>query len=160
MTQWNDFYVATAGASAALTGLIFVGISINISKILSHPFLPTRASLSLLLLMSILLFSAALLIPREDNVYAGWLALAAGFVLWGIITRADVRIYRKTPKEYKRFFLINLLFDQLAAFPYVAGGIAILLTGENGFYWIAAAFLLSFIKAVSDAWVLLIEILR
>ena len=36
----------------------------------------------------------------------------------------------------------------------------ILIWGEVGLYWIAAAFIFSFIKAVSDAWVLLIEILR
>jgi hypothetical protein len=31
---------------------------------------------------------------------------------------------------------------------------------ESGFYWIAAGVIVSFIKAVTDAWVLLVEINR
>ena len=38
----------------ALTGLIFVGVSINITKVLSFPKLPDRALLSLVLLLNIL----------------------------------------------------------------------------------------------------------
>ena len=160
MHDWNDFYVATAGAAAALTGLIFVGISINLPKILSYPSLPIRASVSLILLMSVLLFSLLMLLPRESTTAIGWLVFIAGFIVWAIITRADFKIYKLINKEYKRLFLYNLLFDQLAVLPYLAGGLCILFVGEKGLYCLAAAFVFSFIKAVSDAWVLLIEILR
>jgi modulator of FtsH protease len=36
----------------------------------------------------------------------------------------------------------------------------LLLGGASGFYWIAAGVIISFIKAVMDAWVLLVEINR
>ena len=63
MEGWNDFFVVTGGAAAALTGLIFVGVSISLNKILSIPGLPNRAFLSILLLLTILVFSALLLVP-------------------------------------------------------------------------------------------------
>jgi modulator of FtsH protease len=65
MEEWNDLYVAVAGAAAALTGLIFVGVSISLTKILSYPTLPNRALVSLILLLSILTFSILLLIPER-----------------------------------------------------------------------------------------------
>ena len=33
--RWHDFFVAEAGASAALTGLIFVGLSINLDRLIN-----------------------------------------------------------------------------------------------------------------------------
>lgn len=65
MNEWHDLLVAAAGASAALTGLIFVGISINPDTILSFPHFPDRAAISLLLQAGILIVSITLLIPNK-----------------------------------------------------------------------------------------------
>jgi hypothetical protein len=42
--DWANFFVAEVGASAALTGLIVVAISVNLSKILAYEQLPRRAA--------------------------------------------------------------------------------------------------------------------
>ena len=57
MEQWQNFLLAETGASAALTGLDFVGVSINLKRILSLPKLPSRALAALLLLLMILVLS-------------------------------------------------------------------------------------------------------
>lgn len=41
--DWTDLYVASAGASAALTGLLFVAVSVNIQDFLEYAGLPARA---------------------------------------------------------------------------------------------------------------------
>jgi hypothetical protein len=40
---WENFLVAETGAAAALAGLLFVAVSINLSRIVSYPGLPGRA---------------------------------------------------------------------------------------------------------------------
>ena len=42
--MWTTFFVAASGASAALAGLVFVALSVNISHIIKAPHLPPRAA--------------------------------------------------------------------------------------------------------------------
>ena len=160
MHGWNDFYIAVAGASAALTGLIFVGISISLKKILDFPTLPRRAFVSLTLLLSILIVSILFLVPRESLHLAGYEILILGVILWIIVTRIDFKNYKEVESGYKRTYLVILFLDQFAILPYIIGGLVILSIGNMGLYWIVPAIIFSFIKSISDAWVLLVEINR
>ena len=82
MNEWHDLFVATAGASAILTDLIFVGVSINLARILSIPKLPSRALLSLILLMTILMVSIIFLIPDQSFIVTGIEVLISGLCCW------------------------------------------------------------------------------
>jgi modulator of FtsH protease len=53
--MWSEFFVAIAGAAAALTGLIFVGVSINLTRILSFSRLPDRAFQAIILMLTVLI---------------------------------------------------------------------------------------------------------
>jgi hypothetical protein len=160
MKEWNDFFLATAGAAATLTGLIFVGISINLTHILSFPLLVIKASVALVLLLMILIFSVLLLVPGESHHVLGYETILLGLIVWILITRADFKIYDQSLKQFKRIYLFTFMFDQLATILYVIGGIFVIRFGASGLYWTVMAIVLSFIKSVYDAWVLLIEIKR
>jgi hypothetical protein len=73
--SWHDFYLALASAAAALLGLLFVGVSINLSTITAaeRVDLRTRANLAFSNLLYLLGLSLILLIPNND---AGSLAIS------------------------------------------------------------------------------------
>jgi hypothetical protein len=160
MNDWNTFFSAMTGAAATLTGLIFVGVSINLNKILSIPSLPDRGLESLILLLNILIVSAHSLIPAQTMQTVGIKFICIGGITWLILLYLDIRIWRNTPNQFKKHSRQNIVFSQLAILPYILSGILVLCQGPSGIYWIIPGITISFIKAIVDAWVLLVEIHR
>jgi hypothetical protein len=155
MNGWENFLSAEVGASATLAGLIFVGVSINLARILSIAALPSRALQALLFLVAILIDSSLLLVPRQSMTAVGAELLIVSILLWTMATGSDIVALRKTDHKYRHFVKINLV-----VLPYVISGVVVLVRGATGLYWLVPAVLLSFVKAIADAWVLLIEINR
>ncbi|MBS1626706.1 MAG: hypothetical protein JSR09_02775 [Bacteroidetes bacterium] len=160
MAEWNDFFVAVTGASAALTGLIFVGISISLTKILSIKGLPDRALLSLLLLLNVLIISILFLVPQQTTKAVGTEILIFGIIVWAAILKLDLRIYKHKQKRYKLSYAFYFIIDHLATLPFIIAGFALISNCTNALYWVLPAIIFSIIKAVLDGWVLLVEINR
>ena len=160
MNGWESFLLAEVGASATLTGLIFVGVSINLNKILALPRLPNRALEALILLLTVLVVASLLLVPGETLRTAGYEMLGVGAAVWLVIVLIDVDLWRTSEASYRAHTRLLILMNQLSLMPYIIGGIHILAAGANGLYWLVAGMLFSFVKAVVDAWVLLVEINR
>jgi len=160
MNGWENFFIAEVGASAALLGLIFVGVSINLTRILSNPGLPNRALLALIILLTILVMSSLLLIPAQTSTLIGTEILVVGLITWIIATSIDVNIFRSRQRQYRLPYVVNIALTQFALLPYIIAGIIVLTRGIDGLYWVAPAIIFSFIKAIADSWVLLVEINR
>ncbi len=160
MGEWSNFFAGTAGAAATLTGLIFVGVSINLTKILSIPKLPGRALISLILLLQILIVSLLFLVPGQSKGGLGIEVLCLCTISYFIILRIDLSIFLGKLRKFRRQYALNMLLTQIALIPYFISGIKILSLEDSGYYWLIPAIIFSFLKAVLDAWVLLVEINR
>jgi hypothetical protein len=160
MIEWHDFFIAVAGASAALTGLIFVGISISLTKILSISGLPDRALLSLLLLLNVLVVSILFLVPDQTTKILGVEILIVGIIAYAIVFKLDLRIFKHKQNKFRRLYTLYFLIDHAATLPFIIVGFALTMDWADGLYWVVAGTLFSIIKAVLDGWVLLVEINR
>jgi hypothetical protein len=160
MNEWNDFWMAIASSAATLTGLIFVGVSISLKEVLSNPQLPSRALQSILLLMTVLVVSALNLIPKQPSILIGLEVLITGLIVCGITLRSDLKVLPKIEAKNRRYIRQNIILTQFAVVPYIVSGIIILCEGSIGIYLLIPGILFCFIKAVLDAWVLLVEIYR
>ncbi len=160
MSGWDNFFLAQAGASAALAGLVFVGISINLAKILSFPGLPNLGLAALTALTTVLIASSFVLVPGQRMAFLGLELLVVGLAAFGITAYACGNSIRDSERRYRRRLWFNLVFGLLAMLLLVAGAIVVLVHGEGGLYVLVPAMLLCYLVAIAESWVLLVEINR
>ncbi|HEY6532811.1 MAG TPA: hypothetical protein VIY72_10935 [Acidimicrobiales bacterium] len=164
IADWSDFFVAMAGSAAALAGLLFVAISINIKEILSDDSLPRRAGQTVALLVSSLLVSGAALIPDLSESALGIVLLVVTGATWAFIALMVAREARPgqpggEPREGGSWKW-RVALTQMATLPAVIGSVVLIAGSANGLYFVAAGILISLAVAVINAWVLMVEILR
>jgi hypothetical protein len=78
--RWHDFYIMVGGASAALTGLIFVAISIHLRSVLATPFFRARARYLTGVLMLTMVTSALVLVPGQSRQALGAELIGVGVI--------------------------------------------------------------------------------
>jgi hypothetical protein len=164
VAQWHDFLITAAGAAAALSGLIFVSVSINLKDILAEErkigssYLTGRALESLAALLVILAISLIGLDPSLSR--GGFAALllisAAGSA---ISPYRSVAAYRSSHIKPVAFNL-RLAMALLLVAGYAVSGATLLARTGGGLHWLPFVFVLAVVIAASNAWILLVEVLR
>ncbi|HZV48246.1 MAG TPA: hypothetical protein VFD49_00565 [Candidatus Dormibacteraeota bacterium] len=76
-STWSDLFVGTVGVSAALAGLVFIGISINLDEIVALQGIPERGLEAIGLLFGVLVMSTLVLVPQPVLALAIELLAAA-----------------------------------------------------------------------------------
>jgi hypothetical protein len=154
--MWSNFFVAAAGAAAALAGLTIVAISVNLNRILAQDNLPSRAAATVADLLLILISSMYALIPQSTHAL-GLELLFAGILAWLIELRAAQKSVQSSRPVYER---IHILWGQLQTLPFIIGAAVMLLHGPSALYWVSAGIITAFILSSLNTWILLVEILR
>jgi modulator of FtsH protease len=158
-SEWHELFVATAGASAALAGLVFVAVSINIERILKFDELPARAEMTLLLLLSVVLVSIIGLIPGQSRTALGAELLGEGLAFGVAIAVLGKRGLPKRP-EPRSLSVIRFVVIAAGTLPFVIGAVSLLAGSGGGLYWTVGGIVFAIVGGVANAWVLLVEILR
>jgi modulator of FtsH protease len=154
---WSDLFVAAAGASAALAGLVFVAVSINLDRILALKGVTNLALSTLALLVGVLIISMFGLIPEQDAE-----TLGIELLVWSLVLTAFVVVQgvRSAAVSENASYASRLIVPSFGTIPVLVGAI-LLISGEaSGMDWVFAGMVGAIIGAVMNAWILLVEILR
>ena len=158
LAGWESFFVAVTGAAAALTGLLFVAVSINLKYIIEgSTMLRARAAETLATLLFVVTSSALPLVPQNIHLL-GTEILVVAVPLFAVTLRNTVTYQRRNPDSPLYWSVSRMTNNAVATVPGVIAGISLAARWGGGLYWLAPTALLGIAGAVYSAWVLLVEI--
>jgi hypothetical protein len=158
--DWESFFVAVVGAAAALTGLLFVSVSINRETILKGPsMLPSRAAETLASLLFVMISAALVLVPQNVRLL-GLEILLIVVPLLTVTMRIQLKFRRSNPDAPVLWSVSRMVASASATVPGTLAGLSLLAHWGGGLYWLVPTALLGISGAVYSAWVLLVEIVR
>ena len=157
---WEYFFGAMVGATAALAGLLFVAVSLNLDRILEGPwFLPRRAAETLAILVFVLYVSALVLVPQ--NIRALGVEILVVVVPFIVITTRSQLAHLRTRTDDPLVWLVGrTLTTTICTLPGLLAGISLVAHWGGGLYWLVPCAVLGIAGTVFSAWVLLVEIAR
>ncbi|HET7465135.1 MAG TPA: hypothetical protein VFL29_00575 [Candidatus Dormibacteraeota bacterium] len=141
---WQNFYIMIGTANAAITGLLFVALSMHLKQILSHPVYKPRAIVVLVILTTQIIISAIVLTPQPQQAM-GWEILALNLAFLAI----NVRF--RTPARLTPGSALTLAFRVV----YLLAAISLITGVGGGFYILGGILTLTVVRSISNCWTLL-----
>jgi hypothetical protein len=158
--EWTDFSVAVVGASAALTGLLFVAVSINIEQILAVDTLAGRALSTMILFVVPLVVGTLVLVPGQSPTALGVELIGTGVVAGGGLLRINRPVNRGELEPRSGWLLIRFVPSVTITVFLLLAGATLIAQAGGGLYWVAPAIVEAFVGGLVTVWVLLVEIRR
>jgi modulator of FtsH protease len=154
---WHDFFVTAGTGAAALTGLLFVALSIQLDRILGHPEHRFRARGNFFGLTLVMVMALVVLMP---SLNATWLGL--GLIVPNL-TAAAVNAWH-IRGVLPTFFTGSIVFPLRVGLSYVLilmgviGGVSVMVDAGGGLIWPAIESVGMLLIALLGAWSLLVGV--
>jgi hypothetical protein len=155
--QWYNFFLMVGGGAAALTGLVFVAMSINLHTITSDPTHKNRAIGTLTGFSAIFIICALALIGNQNHISIGIEWLAVSLPATYIYIRGYFRAI-KMGGSTARLSIGRTISGTTCYVAQIIGSILLISGYIAGLYIAAIAMVVSFISLISGAWLLIMGI--
>lgn len=159
LQHWHDFFVAVCGGSAALAGLVFVAMSLNVAAIADDSTHRYRAIGTLAGFTSAFLISAVALMADQSEQVAGieWgacAAIAGTVYLYGYVQAVRTGGSRSAMRLDRVVLSMSLYVIQ------IVGAIFTTCGQPAGLYAASIAMVTMFPLLISGAWLLIVGVHR
>jgi hypothetical protein len=146
---FTAFFTAMIAAAAALTGLLFVAVSINFERLLKgSKYLLARAAETIATLLLVVVSAALPLIPQNVRL----IGLEIVIIVVPMITitvRSQLRQWRQNREDPLLWTISRVTCTAAATVPCTVAGFSLALHAGGGLYWLVPAALLGIAGAVS-----------
>lgn len=155
--EWHDFATMIGGASGALTGLLFVAVSLNANRIAGHTGLRASAAQTLVLFITPLIIAAALLTPDQPDWVLGGELILIGLVAGLVLLVNHPGKLALGDEDLRMISIFSHPAPNVVAMLLVmAGGVTLAAGRGAGLYPLFPASILVFISGVLNAWFFLL----
>jgi hypothetical protein len=154
--MWLGFGEALAAVAGALTGLLFVAVSVKSDVLAASRSLSSRAAQTLVLFMTSVLIAVLLVAPQPPAAFGSEL-LAVAAVSGTALLILDRRAGHGSDQRVARFierFSPNTVTAVLVG----VAGLTLLLGAGGGLYWLIPAAVTSLLGGVVNAWLFLVRV--
>jgi hypothetical protein len=151
--DWQDFAELIGGASGALTGLLFVAVSLNASRIAGHLGLRASAAQTLVLFIVPLVMAATLLAPGQPDWVLGAELIAIGLIASWILLAIRRLKHGLADDDLRLTNIFNRRGPNVVVMLlFVASGTILACGVSEGLYLLLPASLIAFVSGVLNAW--------
>ncbi|MGA9669344.1 MAG: hypothetical protein WBQ94_09060 [Terracidiphilus sp.] len=152
--QWDNFFLMVGGGAAALAGLVFIAMSINLSIITRDATHKNRAIATLTGFTAVFMICAFALIGNQDYRWIGveWLVVTL------VPTVTYIRVYVRATKMGRSSVGLSIGRFIVGTSCYMAqiiGSLLLIFGYVAGLYVASVAMVLSFAFFISAAWLLI-----
>jgi hypothetical protein len=155
--DWQGFAEVVGAASGALTGLLFVAVSLNANRIAGHLGLRASAAQTLVLFLEPLAMAMILLTPGQAHWALGGELIAAGLIASWVLLAIARRKHGLPDDDQRLIAIFNRRGTNLAVMLlFVASGITLACGADAGLYLLLPATLVAFVSGVLNAWYFLL----
>jgi len=154
LSPWHDFFVMVGAGAAALTGLVFVAMTLHLEDIINHPVHRHRARTILTGLTAVFIRCGLVLMANQPRQ-------AIAVELFAVLVVVEVVLYRSTLDAFSSADTTVLLraVGSFACLVVEQLGAVLLFAGATwGLYLVGAGMMASFLFMVTGAWLLLVGV--
>ncbi len=152
--QWHDYFLMVGGGAAALTGLVFVAMTLHLEDITRNPVHRHRARTILTGLTAVFIRCALVLMGGQN-------AQAVGLELIGVLLVVEAILYnsiRQAAQSADAWVLRRTIGSFICLVVEQAGAVVLFFGGAWGLYLVGLGMMSSFVFMVSGAWLLLVGV--
>jgi hypothetical protein len=156
---WHDFYVTAGAAAATLVGLLFVGLTLHIRVVVTHPDVRSLARVTLMDFFVVLLVALLVLAPATDTRVTGTSLIAIAAVSVGLVVRPALEGLKGIQTIRPRVLILR--FGSSALCYLGVGVMGILFSArdfENGLRGLLVLVVFLLVVAVRNTWDLLVVV--
>jgi hypothetical protein len=151
---WTNYGVAVVGGAAALTGLLFVAVSVNSAWFASTKAVRGRAGQALVLFVIPLVTGLLLLVPGQSTRVLG-----IEIVVFGLLAGRALVALRSEPltDEPRAIILVDRVSPRVViSTALIVAGVSLIVGHFGGLYWLLGVHVFAMLTGLLNAWVFLL----